>query len=534
MYPNIRLIFLITVTVIYTILFFIFIPSNNDVSNNQQTQQSASTQNFKISKVTPTPTPEPTATPIPQGTSYKMNYQAYASSNRNTFVLSNQGTDSYIRDATIFKAGNGANVEVFYEKSGWSSIQPMNGNRTDSGKQSAIELSDGRILVIGGNEDIQSKGFDVINTMPLKFAEIYDPITNSWTDIDLPIFGENYHLHKLNNGQIFVYSEKIFDVSDPCWDDWYVAQNIDNIDCEYKFNDRVLIFDPENNSFFETAPMISNHSTKTVKLNDGRIVGLSHDYFDGNSKDFGYMDIFDPQSSNWKRQKLECDGYVSVGTDVGENFAFDPVLDLEGNLYWQLERTNFIDTSSEGRAESCKFENSLYMEDFPHFYKINISTGFFYPTTIGWYIGGNLYNYFGDGTISTKRPLDFLVEALGAGSPTHDRVILIKTLKDGSLLVVYKDGFIMMFTYNNHPDFQSVDDPEWLRYSGIKGDWDNVESRIYLDVKGLRDILELSDGRLLAINAPGGDIHYSTIVDKGFILEEEWWESYNSSYGFDK
>jgi hypothetical protein len=128
------------------------------------------------------------------------------SSHRNTLVL---------RDGRVLAAG-GADAQVYDPASGtWTATGKKNGEVTTNGA-AAVLLSDGKVLVAGG------RGFRPPNDYyDLDSAEVYDPVTGSWTAI------ANMHAKAMPiaaflqpDGTVLVVGPNSVEVYDPATDTW--------------------------------------------------------------------------------------------------------------------------------------------------------------------------------------------------------------------------------------------------------------------------------------------------------------------------
>ncbi len=134
----------------------------------------------------------------------------------------------------------------------------------------AIELNDGRILVVGGTD-----GWGTF----FNSSEIYDPETNTWEMVEstfsLPrSIGQ---LAKLNDGRVMYMGGS---------NNWISRNNVD-------------VFDPATGQWSSLTPMNKNRQQFSVeKLNDGRIMvvgGLSIQAHET----FSSVEIFDPNENIW-------------------------------------------------------------------------------------------------------------------------------------------------------------------------------------------------------------------------------------------
>ena len=128
------------------------------------------------------------------------------SSHSNTLVL---------RDGRVLVAG-GADAQVYDPASGtWTATGKKNGEGTTNGA-AAVLLSDGKVLVAGG------RGFRPPNDYyDLDSAEVYDPVTGSWTAI------ANMHSKAMPmaaflqpDGKVLVVGSTNAEVYDPATDTW--------------------------------------------------------------------------------------------------------------------------------------------------------------------------------------------------------------------------------------------------------------------------------------------------------------------------
>ena len=95
-----------------------------------------------------------------------------------------------------------ASVELYDPVSGlWEEIQPMTAPRL---KPSATLLADGRVLVVGGMNNVDFNGGPFASDFN-KSAEIYDPGTGNWSTTGALAVGRGFHSATLlNSGQVLV------------------------------------------------------------------------------------------------------------------------------------------------------------------------------------------------------------------------------------------------------------------------------------------------------------------------------------------
>lgn len=146
----------------------------------------------------------------------------------------------------------------------------------------SIKLNTGRILVIGGSHDDDADH-------GIKNCEIYDPYTNTWSEIAPMKVGRTFHASvKLHNGNVLVcggYESRIVP--------YYIMNH-----CE--------VYDNFSDSWFEIDTMtVRRVQHEVVTLNDGRvlIVGGRTTYGSGSFAEEDATEtceIFDPTNEEWK------------------------------------------------------------------------------------------------------------------------------------------------------------------------------------------------------------------------------------------
>jgi len=164
----------------------------------------------------------------------------------------------------------------------WSSAAPLSHGRSG---HAAVLLADGRVLVTGGAA-FPAIGISPGGAAPARLpAEIYDPMTNSWSDAATPALDRpaNPTATLLNNGRVLVAGGQYM------WNS-----------CEEAF-ERAEIYDPKSNTWSFATPEVligalQYHAAASLK--DGRIL------FTGGSRDLqptGYASIYNPSSDSWTK-----------------------------------------------------------------------------------------------------------------------------------------------------------------------------------------------------------------------------------------
>jgi N-acetylneuraminic acid mutarotase len=144
----------------------------------------------------------------------------------------------------------------------WSAAAPMHLARDG---HVAVTLQDGRVLVAGGNQDLQT---------PMSSVEIYDPSSNSWSSAASMMVPRMYFAAiLLDSGKVLVAGGG---ESGP------VAE----------------VYDPASDSWSATGPVQANHFDETLtRLSDGKVlmVGGGGD----NNVAPTDVEVYDPATNNW-------------------------------------------------------------------------------------------------------------------------------------------------------------------------------------------------------------------------------------------
>ncbi|AUX43351.1 uncharacterized protein SOCE26_047990 [Sorangium cellulosum] len=204
-------------------------------------------------------------------------------------------------------------VEVFDPVSGaWSALDPM---PTARYAHSATLLSDGRVLVAGGYDDVD----------PLDAAEVFDPVSGAWSALDAMPAARGFHTAtRLRDGRVLVaggYGDMgllgTADVFDPAGDSWSpIEATMAVARTEHSAtrlrDGRVLVaggndgtgplyaaevFDPAAGSWKLTGPtVIARSQSAAVLLRDGRVLVAGGG---GQQSALDSAEVYDPASSTW-------------------------------------------------------------------------------------------------------------------------------------------------------------------------------------------------------------------------------------------
>jgi hypothetical protein len=151
-------------------------------------------------------------------------------------------------------------------------VSPMNVTRYG---QASVSLTNGKVLVVGGH----TQGFQITPT-----AEIFDPLTGTWTLYNISNPHDGCSFVKLNNGKFMFFGGFSSGLG--------VGQS-----------SVTTVFDPLTNEFSAGPVMnVSRAFSSAVKLNDNRILIV------GNWYNTGDAEIFDPATNT----------FTSVGIPVAE------------------------------------------------------------------------------------------------------------------------------------------------------------------------------------------------------------------------
>lgn len=199
----------------------------------------------------------------------------------------------------------------------------------------AVKLSDGRVLVVGGQTVAGSY---------LSSCEIYDPVQNTWTlKASLNDPAGTGALVLLENGKVlrvggaFKTSCELYDVNDDAWT--YTgaisaARNIYNawtrladgrvlVAGGYGFNSTVEVYNPESGSWTNVGSMGRRVSVAEVEqLDDGRVFIMGGEYWSGSHTRYADVTIYDPTTD-----------ILSVGPSMpGPHSNFETLKTSTGNL----------------------------------------------------------------------------------------------------------------------------------------------------------------------------------------------------------
>ncbi len=167
-------------------------------------------------------------------------------------------------------------VEIYDPATGeWQSSEAMN---KSAAEQSVIPLADGRALAIGGVVNDSNRALDTAR------AEIFDPVTNSWTLTgDMNVSRVSPEAIALTDGRILVTGGS----------DSYGMTLGDSSDSE--------VYDPDTGEWTLTGPMSVRRMSHTLTLlHDGRVLAAGGE--DPQGSDYvlySTTEIFNPVTDTW-------------------------------------------------------------------------------------------------------------------------------------------------------------------------------------------------------------------------------------------
>lgn len=173
-----------------------------------------------------------------------------------------------VHQVTTTSSDIGFDLELSIEPRGdfWKAGPEMTEPRRE---HTAVLLNDGRVLIAGG------RGPDG----PLNTAEIFDPLTNTWTPTGALNVARSYHQAiLLADGRVLVMSGRV--------------NGVDIESCE--------VYDPNTSAWTEVGDLDSGRfAPLVVRLQDGRIL-IAGGFEQGNSNDFlRTCELFDPATESW-------------------------------------------------------------------------------------------------------------------------------------------------------------------------------------------------------------------------------------------
>jgi hypothetical protein len=225
----------------------------------------------------------------------------------------------------------------------WRAAAPMNLARYF--EHVMVALPDGRALVLGGWAD------DEYFMYPNAAAEVYDPVTDTWTEIaPLPVDRTAFNAALLTDGRVIVMGgESGFvgssssDIYDPVSNTWapgpdmgsnrvdaslsvlddgrfllaggYETFTDSNGFANWRLISTTLIFDPETFTFSPAAPMINSRAGHhAARLGDGRVLVIGNSIqgspITNNPAHPTHAEIYDPVANTWQFAPLLGSGHL--------------------------------------------------------------------------------------------------------------------------------------------------------------------------------------------------------------------------------
>lgn len=172
----------------------------------------------------------------------------------------------------------------------WTTAAPMNFNRRH---HRAVLLDDGRVLVVGGNSGTGS------DKSGLPSAEVYDPVTNTWTETNPMAEGHAQPaVVKLSDGRVLVAG---------------------GLDTSAGHTAAVEIYDPATNSWTSVAPLPTARAyAQAFQFGNGKVLVVGGENRDsGESLLFFYETaLYDIASDTWTAGPAAAESHDIVFTGI--------------------------------------------------------------------------------------------------------------------------------------------------------------------------------------------------------------------------
>jgi hypothetical protein len=186
-------------------------------------------------------------------------------------------TATLLIDGRVLVVGGGEDVEASAETydpqtGSWSVVAPLHHNRFG---HTATRLLDGRVLVVGGDVTWDDIGYLHIGSP----AELFDPATGRWTEVFGPLTPRFWHSATLlADGTVLVAGG-------------YGSGS----DRSRGFVGSAEIFDPATSRWTPAGEFKARWGHTAVRLDDGRVLALGG----MDSSLSSSVDIYDPQTRTW-------------------------------------------------------------------------------------------------------------------------------------------------------------------------------------------------------------------------------------------
>ena len=195
----------------------------------------------------------------------------------------------------------------------------------------AVTLDDGRVLVVGGGPGDRS----VVHST----AEIYDPATGKWsTTGSMMLPRAVFSLHKLNDGRVMAVGG-------------FIGQASGSTDRDARITDRVEMFDPGSETWTEIAslPVELQHQEGAL-LPDGRVLIAGGWLYQGAAVPSNRVYVYDPKSDQW-----------SAAEPLGESRTWHSVTRLANGELLIAGGFGNLDTAATYDADSGQWTDTTNM-----------------------------------------------------------------------------------------------------------------------------------------------------------------------------